>query len=280
MSWELVEVIESVSGGGGKGKNTAEELAKALNSKENLIIKSKYDNRTLDKRRDAWIAGAIAEGKTIECHMTVDRALRQYKTALKLQEKHGQCMDLAVKKLGDINVYNPDTGKNHLLKNHEKYVEKQGSKGNTESKTGLHEEYKGEEAKIDKTSQKGSSKNELNNASQHLRRDGKLDMRYKMNKVNEASTAASFSSKNQMNPFSFVEDFESGFGPSKNGNDFGGIFSGNTGYTGKVTASGKPDMRTTVAKAYAGGDFGGISSESSGVSNNFGGGNSGSMGGS
>ena len=65
FSKELALVMESNSRGVGKSRKTWEEVAKALDSKENLRIKTEYGNLKKDRNRDARIAGDIAKGYNI-----------------------------------------------------------------------------------------------------------------------------------------------------------------------------------------------------------------------
>lgn len=87
-----------------------------MNDDSNLRIKSSYGNQVLDERRDARIASAFVNGTSIQGGTTAARAYTAYQSA----SQHN-ALGTYASALGDMRVYNPDTGRSHLLKNHHKY---------------------------------------------------------------------------------------------------------------------------------------------------------------
>jgi hypothetical protein len=120
LSWGLVNSIETHTAGRPKNEGTRSKVTKELNSDKNLRIKSEYGNRILDERRDSRIAASYASNTAIKGKTTTKRASQAYESAKKM----GNSLDGITKALGSIKIYDDDTKRTHLLKNHEKHLNK------------------------------------------------------------------------------------------------------------------------------------------------------------
>ena len=92
-----------------------EELARDLNHSDNLRVKSDYGNRVLDERRDARIASALVNDTPIQEKTTADRGYQAYRGASSMSSPKYEDA------LGDLKVMNPETGRTHYLRNHDKF---------------------------------------------------------------------------------------------------------------------------------------------------------------
>lgn len=115
LGWGLVNAINTHTAGRPYSDATIKEIGKKLNSEENLRIKSKKGNRKLDERRDARIACAYVTNTHIEGDSTAGRAAIAYKAAKNIG------MDGITTALGNMKIKDPDSGRLHKVKNHEKY---------------------------------------------------------------------------------------------------------------------------------------------------------------
>jgi hypothetical protein len=117
FSFGLMNVLETHSSGAPMSSDTRRAVVRDMNSDSNLRIKSDYGNRVLDERRDARIAQAFVHGEAIRGDSTATRAFIAYQAASNMEStsKHA---DL----LGNMRVYNAETGRSHFLKNHYRFV--------------------------------------------------------------------------------------------------------------------------------------------------------------
>eukprot|EP00667_Euglena_gracilis_P018023 EG_transcript_19098 len=116
LSWGLAQTIITHTPGRPMGDDRYEEFARDMNDSSNLRMKSSYGNRVLDERRDARIADAFVNGKEIQGDTTANRAYQAYKAASSYAT-----MDALADQLGEMKVSNPETGRSHKLKNHDKF---------------------------------------------------------------------------------------------------------------------------------------------------------------
>ncbi len=99
------------------GGAAREAFIRDMNDNGNLRIKSSRGNKVLDERRDARIADAFVNSMPIMGTTTAQRAHLAYQTA-----KEYTTMDALANQLGNMRVYNEETGRTHMLKNHHKYI--------------------------------------------------------------------------------------------------------------------------------------------------------------
>ena len=92
------------------------EFHRDMNHSTNMRLKSQYGNRVLDERRDARIAHAYVHGENICGVTTASRAYQAYQSASSFTS-----FDSHAAALGNMNVYNPETGRTHKLRNHNKF---------------------------------------------------------------------------------------------------------------------------------------------------------------
>jgi len=116
LSWGLVNAMNTHTAGRPYSQASKVDIAKKLNSGANLRIKSQKGNRELDERRDTRIACAYVNKTPLEGKSTADRAVIAYKAAKDIG------LDGITSKLGNMKIKDSDTGKSHMVKNHEKYV--------------------------------------------------------------------------------------------------------------------------------------------------------------
>ena len=93
------------------------EFVRDMNHESNMRIKSVYGNGTLDERRDARIAAAFVNGDMIQGGTTTQRAYQAYQSASSFTS-----MDSLAAAMGEMRVYNPGTGRSHLLRNHARHI--------------------------------------------------------------------------------------------------------------------------------------------------------------
>lgn len=116
MSWGLTNVFTTNTGGRPRSEKSKQELARDLNDESNLRIKTSYGNKTLDERRDARIAHAFVNDEAIQGKSTAARAYNAYKSSSQYTT-----LDSISERLGDMKIYNPETGRSHKVKHHHKY---------------------------------------------------------------------------------------------------------------------------------------------------------------
>eukprot|EP00298_Acanthocystis_sp_HF-20_P003630 c13981_g1_i1.p1 GENE.c13981_g1_i1~~c13981_g1_i1.p1 ORF type:complete len:174 (+),score=64.93 c13981_g1_i1:39-524(+) len=115
MGYGLVNVIETHSPGRALSGSSRNQLAREMNSAENLRIKSEYGNRVLDERRDARIANSYVNQTPIQGKTTAERAYQVYQGAQTLSNpKYGNA-------IGEMRVQNPETGGYYKVKNFSNY---------------------------------------------------------------------------------------------------------------------------------------------------------------
>jgi hypothetical protein len=117
MSFGLANVIMTNTRGRPMGGAAREAFIRDMNDNGNLRIKSSRGNKVLDERRDARIADAFVNSMPIMGTTTAQRAHLAYQTA-----KEYTTMDALANQLGNMRVYNEETGRTHMLKNHHKYI--------------------------------------------------------------------------------------------------------------------------------------------------------------
>ncbi len=116
IGWGLFNAVTTHSSGRPLGSAGREQLARDLNDSSNVRIKTDYGNRVLDERRDARTADAFVNGTAIMSETGADRAYRQYQLA----QQYGSTASFG-EKLGEVKVYNQETGRTHKLANHGKF---------------------------------------------------------------------------------------------------------------------------------------------------------------
>ena len=116
FGWGLYNAIATNTQGRPLQAANKKELHADLNHESNVRLKSSYVNRTLDERRDARIANAFVSGDAIEGKTTANRAYQAYKSASSFTT-----LDAVAEQLGNMKIYNPDTGRSHSVKNHSKF---------------------------------------------------------------------------------------------------------------------------------------------------------------
>lgn len=117
LSCGLVNAIVTHSPGQPRSDQSKASVAKKLNNESNLRIKTCYGNRELDERRDARIAQAVIKNTPLSQGTTIRRAEQAYNSAKSL----GRELDSVTEALGNLKVYNQETNRCHMLKNHSKY---------------------------------------------------------------------------------------------------------------------------------------------------------------
>ncbi len=116
----LANVVLTNTRGRPHSDETKQAIVAHLNSDSNLRIVSTERNRVVDERRDARVAEAYVNNTPIQGKSTTDHAYRAYKAAEQLKESTD--VSILADRLGEMRVMNPDTGRSHKLKNHDKYT--------------------------------------------------------------------------------------------------------------------------------------------------------------
>eukprot|EP01147_Barroeca_monosierra_P011118 gene11118-3179_t len=117
FSFGLMNTIQTNSPGRPRGESSKFELVRDMNHDSNIRMKSSRGNRILDERRDARIARAFVHNEPIYGSSTTRRAHQAYQSTTKFTS-----MDSLTQQMGNMKVYNDETGRSHLLKHHHKYV--------------------------------------------------------------------------------------------------------------------------------------------------------------
>lgn len=112
----LANTILTNTGGRPMSESTRRDFIRDMNHDSNLRIKSSFGNRVLDERRDARIAQAFVARAPLQGGTTATRAYQAYSSASSFTT-----MDTLSANLGEMRVYNSETGRTHKLKNHHKY---------------------------------------------------------------------------------------------------------------------------------------------------------------
>ncbi|MCP5493482.1 MAG: hypothetical protein H7A23_02915 [Leptospiraceae bacterium] len=101
-----------------------EAVIQAMNSQEQLRIKSDVGNRILDERRDKRIAEAISNGEGVAEKTTFKRAAQAYDGAVAVADKYEEIagkrsaqLDNVVEILGDLELQNGTVGRPMKVKN-------------------------------------------------------------------------------------------------------------------------------------------------------------------
>jgi hypothetical protein len=116
FSFGLANAIMTNTGGRPMSDDTRREFIRDMNDSTNMRIKSSYGNKVLDERRDARIAQAFVNDEAIRGNSTASRAYQAYQSANSFTTT-----DSIAKRLGEMRVYNPETGRSHKLKNHHNF---------------------------------------------------------------------------------------------------------------------------------------------------------------
>jgi hypothetical protein len=118
VGWGLYNAVTTHSSGRPLGEDARQQVARDLNSNSNVRIKTEYGNKVLDERRDARTAEAFVHGTPI---MTKSGAARAYQQLVSAQQF--ESLATFAGQLGEIRVYNPETGRTHRLENHGNFTE-------------------------------------------------------------------------------------------------------------------------------------------------------------
>jgi hypothetical protein len=119
FSYGLLNSISTHSSGRPLSEEKVKEVHRDMNHSSNMRIKSIDGNRVKDERRDARIAAAFISDQSISGKSTINRAHQAYKSASSFTS-----LDSITNAFGNLRIYNEDTGRSHLLRNHDKFVDK------------------------------------------------------------------------------------------------------------------------------------------------------------
>eukprot|EP00455_Lapot_gusevi_P036883 TRINITY_DN4110_c0_g1_i2.p1 TRINITY_DN4110_c0_g1~~TRINITY_DN4110_c0_g1_i2.p1 ORF type:complete len:165 (+),score=0.82 TRINITY_DN4110_c0_g1_i2:212-706(+) len=118
FGYGLLNTITTHTSGAPLSEASRRDLHYEMNSDSNLRITSTYGNRVVHERRDARIAQAFVEDKPLYGNSTAARAYQAYNSASSMNHSTARA---AADAMGEMRVYNPDTGRTHKLANHHRY---------------------------------------------------------------------------------------------------------------------------------------------------------------